>query len=73
MQWRKIYKQVSSNETYKDYIGDYAYTNGRELFAEATMYYYHDPDKLKMVDIDVPGYDNLYDYMDHVMNESVNK
>ncbi len=70
-EWKEIFNQVSSNEAYKEYIGEYAYSNDDELFAEATRYYYHYPDKLKMVDIDKDGYDNLYDYMDALMNGKI--
>ena len=51
--WNDIYEQVSNDPANKAYIGSYAMTNNNELFAEATKYYHHDPEVLKMVDIDV--------------------
>ncbi len=63
--WNEIYSQVVSNSANEENIG--LYTNAFELYAESSRYYYSAPERLKMVEIDVDGYTNLYDYMDNQM------
>ena len=66
--WNDIYKQVISNPVNEDTLRSYSLSNKFELYADSTDYYYSDPDRLKMVEINVDGYDNLYDYMDSQMH-----
>lgn len=66
--WNEIYNQVCSDDVNRHVIFDYAFSTKGELFAQATKYYVYDPDRLKMIDIDIDGYDTLYDYMDYILN-----
>ena len=70
--WTSIYNQVSSEEINKEVLREYSVKNKAELFADSTEYYYHKPDKLKQVEIDIEvhgkKYETLYDYMDYVLN-----
>ena len=68
--WTKIYNQVNENDPDHSLIGDYAHSSMFELFAESTAFYFnsgkydfYNENNLKAVEIDVDGYDNLYDYM----------
>lgn len=72
--WNTVYDKVSSDSVNENILREYSLTNKYELFADATDYYYSDPDRLKQVQLDlsVPGtalhFDTLYDYMDFVMS-----
>ena len=65
--WNEIYNEVTGEDTNREFLGDYAFTNTHEFFADAIRYYYHDAERLKMIDIDVEGYNTLYDYMDYIL------
>lgn len=73
--WKSIYDQVTSKDVYevnKETLREYSLSNKYELFADSTDYYFHQPDRLKNVEIniDVDGkkYETLYEYMDYVLN-----
>ena len=66
--WKRIYKTVSSNEANRQILRDYSLKDKEELFADSTCYYFTDPDKLKMVEINVRSYKTLYEYMDDILN-----
>lgn len=71
--WNQAYERVKSDEANKQILREYSLTNQKELFADATAYYYSDPDRLKQVDVDIEvpfvgKFETLYDYMDWVLN-----
>ena len=43
--------------------------DGNEWFARCVDQYYFFPERLTNITIDVDGFDNLYDYMDHLLKE----
>ena len=76
--WEKVYDIVNAEDV-KEFEGDttllsdYAHSNSGECFAEAvTEYYnynqtgelYHNPNDLKMIEINYKGYETLYDYIE---------
>ena len=65
--WIEIYNQVNSKEDRENYFRDYAFTSPSELFADSCECYYRNPNSLKMVEIEVGEYDNLYEYMNDIM------
>ena len=75
--WEDIYKQVKKIDSDYTYIREYGHSNESEFFAEVMAEYYntdntgdsdHNPDDLKMIEIDVTvngtHYTNLYEYID---------
>ena len=64
--WKRIYDNISSNEINVEFLGDYAFTNSYELFAESTRYFFSEPERLKMVQID--DNESLYDVMNELLN-----
>lgn len=72
--WNVIYDKVNNDPANTDILRDYSLKNQKELFADATAYYYTDPDRLKQVpiNVEVPAtnikFETLYDYMDFVLN-----
>ena len=64
-----IYSQISSPDSNaSNYLRDYAFTSPTECFAECVSEYQNDPEPLKEIDIDIKGYDNLYEYMNDILN-----
>ena len=66
-EWKAIFNQIVAKEDRENYFRDYAVTNPAELFADVCRDYYNKPNNLKMVEIEINGYDNLYDYMNDLM------
>lgn len=70
--WENIYDQVKSDPANVKILRDYSLSTKKELFADSTAYYFHDPDRLNNVEIDITvhnkKFDNLYDYMDYILN-----
>lgn len=72
--WKSIFNDVSKNrEEYEAILRPYSFKNRHELFADSVMYYYTDPEKLKMIEIDVDindylHYDNMYELMSYILN-----
>lgn len=67
-EWKNIYNQILVNDPNHQYLREYAHSEPEECFAEAINEYYNTPGDLKELEIDIPGYDNLYDYMDNILN-----
>lgn len=76
--WLQVYEQVKKVDADGALMGTYAHTNPSECFAEAIHEYFgtgnypgianYSSNDLKAIEIDVDGYDNLYDYMDNLLS-----
>jgi len=69
-EWNQIYEQLCREDSIaREVFRDYTFSNLKECFADICMFYFHHPELVKQVDIDIPGYDNLYDYMKDLIGE----
>lgn len=67
--WTNIYNQLKEDASVNSYIlDDYALSKPEECFADSVSAYYNRPEDLKEVEINIDGYNNLYDYIDDVLN-----
>lgn len=67
--WTNIYGQLKEDaEINSNVLNDYSLSQPYECFADSVSAYYNRPEDLKEVEINIDGYNNLYDYMDDVLN-----
>lgn len=76
--WLQVYEQVKKVDSDGALMGTYAQENPTECFAEAVHEYFgtgnypgianYSSNDLKAIEIDVDGYNNLYDYMDNLLS-----
>ena len=75
-EWLEIYEQINGSDADYTFLREYAHSSPAEFFAEAVAEYYstefsnltYNSDDLKMIEINVDGFDNLYDYMASVLD-----
>ena len=75
-EWKEIVKQINEFDTNHNYLGDLNNTPPTESFAEVVRKYYKipfgeeysDPNALKNIPINIPGYNNLYDYIKAIVD-----
>ena len=68
--WKEVFKQVNENDSSHLLLRDYAHSVDSECFAECVAEYFasgncdiYNPNDLKVLSVDIDGYDNMYDYM----------
>ncbi len=75
-EWKEIVRQINEFDTNHNYLGDLNNTPPGESFAEVVRKYYKipfgeeysDPNALKNIPINIPGYNNLYDYIKAIVD-----
>lgn len=75
-EWKKVVRQINEFDTNHNYLGDLNNTPPAESFAEVVRKYYKipfgeeysNPNALKNIPIDIPGYNNLYDYIKAIVD-----
>ena len=75
-EWKEIVRQINKFDTNHNYLGDLNNTPPAESFAEVVRKYYKipfgeeysDPNALKNIPINIPGYNNLYDYIKAIVD-----
>lgn len=75
-EWKEIVRQINKFDTNHNYLGDLNNIPPTESFAEVVRKYYKipfgeeysDPNALKNIPINIPGYNNLYDYIKAIVD-----
>lgn len=75
-EWKEIVRQINEFDTNHNYLGDLNNIPPAESFAEVVRKYYKipfgeeysNPNELKKIPINIPGYNNLYDYIKTIVD-----
>lgn len=75
-EWKEIIRQINEFDTNHNYLGDLNNITPSEAFAEVVRKYYKipfgeeysNPNALKNIPINIPGYNNLYDYIKAIVD-----
>ena len=62
-----IYNQANINDSKYKLVREYGHTSASEFFAESTLLYYNDPKALMELPLSGVGFDNLYEFMQSVL------